>query len=128
MIPARKLIPLVWLFCCAVRGAAPLQAADDKTLELAKKEGRVSFYTTMGADEGKLLIDAFQAKYPAIRVEMTRLGSEKLIQRIITESRAGSHLFDAVTNSGMEIYLLAKMGLLGRHVPPEFSSFLLDLR
>ena len=107
---------------------ALLHGADDKTVELAKKEGRVSFYTSMGADESKWVADAFQAKYPAIRVEITRLGSEKLLQRIITESRAGSHLFDAVTNSGMEIYLLGKMKLLGRHVPPEFSSFLPDCR
>jgi len=54
------------------------------------------------------------------------LGSEKLLQRIITESRAGSHLFDAVTNSGMEIYLLTKMGLLARYTTPEFSSFMAD--
>ena len=108
--------------------AAVIDAADEKTIELARKEGRVSFYTSMGADESKLVADAFQARYPAIRVEITRLGSEKLLQRIITESRAGSHLFDAVTNSGMEIHLLGKMKLLARHVPPEFSSFLADSR
>jgi len=108
--------------------AAVLNAADEKTIELAKKEGRVSFYTSMGADESKMVGDAFQAKFPAIRVEITRLGSEKLLQRIITESRAGSHLFDAVTNSGMEIHMLGKMKLLARHVPPEFSSFLPDSR
>jgi hypothetical protein len=49
---------------CAARGAAPVGAADDKTLELGKKEGRVSFYTTMGADECRMLVDAFQAKHP----------------------------------------------------------------
>jgi iron(III) transport system substrate-binding protein len=59
---------------------------------------------------------------------MTRLGSEKLLQRIITESRAGSHLFDAVSNSGMEVYLLSKMGLLARYTTPEFSSFMADAK
>ena len=83
-------------------------------VELAKKEGRVNFYTSMGAEESKVVADAFQAKYPAIRVDITRLGSEKLLQRVITEGRAGSHFFDAVTNSGMEIHLLGKMGLLAR--------------
>lgn len=125
MIAAGK-ISLIAFLTCAALGAATVRAADDKTLELAQKEGRVSFYTTMGADEGKMLVDAFQARHPGIRVEMTRLGSEKLLQRIITESRAGSHLFDAVTNSGMEIYLLAKMGLLARYMTPEFSSFMAD--
>jgi hypothetical protein len=75
-----------------------------------------------------VVADASQAKYPAIRVDITRLGSEKLLQRVITEGRAGSHFFDAVTNSGMEIHLLGKMGLLARHAIPEFSSFMADSR
>ena len=119
----------IFLALCLLGSSAHpalVRAADDKMLELAKKEARVSFYTTMGADEAKMLADAFQSKYPSMRVEITRLGSERLLQRIITESRAGSHLFDAVTNSGMEIYLLTKMGLLARHTTPEFSSFMAD--
>jgi iron(III) transport system substrate-binding protein len=114
----------IFLALCLLGSSAHpalVRAADDKMLELAKKEARVSFYTTMGADEAKMLADAFQSKYPSMRVEITRLGSERLLQRIITESRAGSHLFDAVTNSGMEIYLLTKMGLLTRYTSPEFS-------
>jgi len=117
---ARKILLLTLLISSAA------WAADEKTIELGKKEGRVSFYTTMGADECKLLVDAFQAKYPAIRVDITRLGSEKLLQRIITEARAGSHFFDAVTNSGMEIYLLAKMGLLANFKTAEFAAFVPD--
>jgi iron(III) transport system substrate-binding protein len=105
---------------------ARLHGADDKSVELAKKEGRVSFYTSMAATEGKLLADAFQAKYPFLRVEITRLSSEKLLQRIITEQRTGSNLFDVVTNSGMEVHLLAKMGLLARYVSPEAQAFFAD--
>jgi len=119
----------IFLALCLLGSSAHpalVRAADDKMLELAKKEARVSFYTTMGADEAKMLADAFQSKYPSMRVEITRLGSERLLQRIITESRAGSHLFDAVTNSGMEIYLLTKMGLLTRYTSPEFSLFMAD--
>jgi iron(III) transport system substrate-binding protein len=103
-------------------------AADEKTIELAKKEGRVSFYTSMGADESKMVADAFQAKYPGIKVEITRLGSEKLLQRILNEKRAGSHLVDAVTNSGMEIQMLGRAKMLARHITPEFSSFLPESR
>jgi iron(III) transport system substrate-binding protein len=125
---APKIRFILFLVYCTACFAGPLGAADEKTVELARKEGRVSFYTSMGADEGRMVIDAFQAKYPGIRVEMTRLGSEKLLQRIINESRAGSHFFDAVTNSGMEIYLLGKMGLLARYTTPEFASFMSDSR
>jgi iron(III) transport system substrate-binding protein len=125
MISVGKIFLALCVVCCSAR-AVLVRAADDKLLELAKKEARVSFYTTMGADEAKMLADAFQSKYPSMRVEITRLGSEKLLQRVITESRAGSHLFDAVSNSGMEIYLLTKMGLLARYTTPEFSLFMAD--
>ena len=125
MISMNRIFLALCLLGSSARPAL-VRAADDKMLELAKKEARVSFYTTMGADEAKMLADAFQSKYPSMRVEITRLGSEKLLQRIITENRAGSHLFDAVTNSGMEIYLLTKMGLLARYTTPEFSSFMAD--
>jgi ABC-type Fe3+ transport system substrate-binding protein len=107
---------------------AVTNAADEKTIELAKKEGRISFYTSMGADESKMVADAFQAKYPGIKVEITRLGSEKLLQRILNEKRAGSHLVDAVTNSGMEIQMLGRAKMLARHITPEFSSFLPESR
>lgn len=125
MISAKNIFVVFWLVSCGAFSARAL-AADEKTLDLAKKEGRVSFYTSMGADEAKMLTDSFQNKYPSIRVEITRLGSDKLLQRMINESRAGSHLVNAVTNSGMEIYLLTKMGLLARYTAPEFSSFMAD--
>jgi len=44
-----------WINCCSSAifaiavNAAPLYPADEKTIELAKKEGRVSFYTSMGS-------------------------------------------------------------------------------
>jgi ABC-type Fe3+ transport system substrate-binding protein len=118
-----------WLMAIMVAASAAVaDAADDKTIELAKKDGRVSFYTSMGADESKMVADAFQAKYPGIKVEITRLGSEKLLQRILNEKRAGSHLVDAVTNSGMEIQMLGRAKMLARHIPPEFSSFLPESR
>jgi ABC-type glycerol-3-phosphate transport system substrate-binding protein len=73
--------------------SADLHAADEKAVELAKREERVSFYTSMAATESQLLAGAFQAKYPSLRVEITRLSTDKLLQRIVTEHRAGSDFF-----------------------------------
>lgn len=126
MIVERKSVPL--LFALLLLGGVfdLLCAADEKTLELAKKEGRVSFYTSMAATESKLLADAFQSKYPFVNVEITRLSSDKVLQRILTERRAGTNLFDTVTNSTMEVHLLNKAGLLARYVSPEAPSFVAD--
>jgi iron(III) transport system substrate-binding protein len=109
-----------------VARASIASAADDKTIEAARKEGALSFYTTMAAGESKLFADAFQSKYPFIKVEITRLGSDKLLQRIFTESRAGRGLFDATSNSGFEMHLLNKARLLARYPSPEFNAFVAD--
>ena len=114
----------VFLFLGGV--SARSYAADEKTVVLAKKEGQVSFYTSMAATESKLLADAFQTKYPPIKVDITRLSSDKLLQRIVTEKRTGANLFDVVTNSTMEVHLLNKAGLLARYASPEASSFFAD--
>ena len=94
--------------------ATGLRAAENKVIDPARKEGAVSFYTTMAATEGKLLADAFQTKYPFLRVETTRIGSEKLLQRILTEHRAGRGLFDVTSNSGFEMHLLNKLWITSR--------------
>jgi iron(III) transport system substrate-binding protein len=77
----------------------------------------------MAATEGKLFADAFQSKYPHLKVEVTRLGSEKILQRILTEHRAGRNLFDVVSNSGFEMHYINKSGLLARYVSPEHQAF-----
>jgi len=106
--------------------ATCLRAAENKVIDAARKEGAVSFYTTMAATEGKLLTDAFQTKYPFLKVEITRIGSEKILQRILTENRAGRGLFDVTSNSGFEMHLLNKARLLARYQSPEFNAFVAD--
>jgi iron(III) transport system substrate-binding protein len=107
---------IAWLAAFSIGLFSSLvRAADERTIEAARKEGAVSFYTTMAATESKLFVDGFQNKYPFLKVEITRLGSEKLLQRILTENRAGRGLFDATSNSGFEMHLLNKTHLLARY-------------
>jgi hypothetical protein len=93
MISVSKIFLALCLFCCSARTAL-VRAADDKILELAKQEARVSFYTTMGADEAKMLADAFQIKYPSMRVEITRLGPRRA--RASSQRRQAFHRLCAV--------------------------------
>ena len=56
MISVSKIFLGLCVLCCSARTAL-VRATDDKMLELAKKEARVSFYTTMGAEQEYFLID-----------------------------------------------------------------------
>jgi len=97
--------------------------ADAQQLEAAKKEGKVIWYTSMGVDDSQPFGASFTKKYPEIKVEIVRASAEKLLNRMLTEVKAGSYLFDVVTLSGFEAHIAQKQGLLGKYVSPESKVY-----
>src|SRR5262244_4270096 len=69
----------------------------DRTQRLidgAKKEGTVSYYTTLVAEDSIPVIDAFKRKY-GIEVQFWRGSTEAIVQRALAEGRAGRCPADA---------------------------------
>src|SRR2546421_11158281 len=54
----------------------------------AKKEGELVMYTSGQADDFNVLAKAFEQKY-GVKMTMWRAGSEKVLQRAVTEARGG---------------------------------------
>ena len=80
--------------CTLLRSA--LKAA---TLEeSAKSEGEVVLYSSLNNEQIVTLVDAFKKKYPAIKPSFYRATSERVLQRAITEARAGRFAVDVVTS------------------------------
>lgn len=84
----------------------------EKIIEQAKKEGKLVFYAVLSAPESQGLLDGFQKKYPFIQAEQFRLGAEKMRTKILTEAKAGRHVFDAVSINVVESGVLLSQGLL----------------
>jgi iron(III) transport system substrate-binding protein len=103
-----------------------VSAQDGDLLAHAKKEKTVSLYTSMEARESRLIADAFQQRYPFLTVDIARVSSNRLLQKIDTEHRAGRNLFDVVITSGLEVRYLIKSGLIGPYVSPEAKAFFAD--
>jgi len=103
-----------------------VSAQDGDLLAHAKKEKTVSLYTSMEARESRLIADAFQQRYPFLTVDIARVSSNRLLQKIDTEHRAGRNLFDVVITSGLEVRYLIKSGLIGPYVSPEAKAFFSD--
>ena len=61
----------------------PLRASADAILDGAKKEGQVVFYASMETQSAQRLVNQFETKYPFIKVDYTRIGSEKMSPRLI---------------------------------------------
>src|SRR5205814_4712014 len=114
------------LLLCYALGSLPAVAQDSDLLANAKKEKTVNLYTSMETRESRLVADAFQQRYPFLTVDIARVSSNRLLQKIDTEHRAGRNLFDVVITSGLEVRYLIKSGLIGQYVSPEAKAFFAD--
>ena len=91
-------------------------------VEGAKKEGKIVWYTSMAIDTSKPLLDAFLQEYPFIKADLVRAGEEQLMNRILTETRAGKWYFDAVSTSS--ISELSERKMIAPYFAPERDAFL----
>jgi iron(III) transport system substrate-binding protein len=65
----------------------------------AKKEGEVVWYTTDAPKPTQIVFKAFKKKYPFVKTQFIRAKSRAILDRILTETRAGKYLFDLAKTS-----------------------------
>ena len=92
-------------------------------VEGAKREGEVMVYHSTQTEDLKPVFDAFTKKY-GVAVKNWRSGSEKVVQRVIGEVRAGKREVDLVENNSPEMEALRRENMLRRMESP----FHADLR
>ncbi|WP_454856687.1 ABC transporter substrate-binding protein [Rhizobium binxianense] len=97
----------------------------EKLAAAAKKEGRLAVYTSFTVDDMKAVTDAFTAKY-GIPVDVWRGSSEDVLQRGLTEIKAGRYTVDVFENSGRELEALAREGVLEPINSPTLPEILPD--
>ncbi|HET9651596.1 MAG TPA: extracellular solute-binding protein, partial [Usitatibacter sp.] len=81
------------------------RAADDALVEDAKREGRLTLYTSMQLVDSGPLTQAFEKKY-GIRVDLWRASGEKVVQRAVSEAHAGRHEADVFETDGAQMEIL----------------------
>jgi iron(III) transport system substrate-binding protein len=89
----------------------------------AKREGKVSWYTTLAANQNKQIASAFEAKYPGVKVETFRTGSGPLIERVLTEAKARRHLVDAIETTLPGLMTFRDNRLLTSYTSPYLAGF-----
>jgi iron(III) transport system substrate-binding protein len=119
---------LVSVLCGLIAGAVGNPAAWaqsehlGKLIEGAKKEGQLDWYTSMSVVDNTKYLELFNKKYPFIKVNVRRVGGERLVTIITTEHRAGKTLFDVVISSGVAPSLI-KSGIFEKYLSPEYKHF-----
>jgi iron(III) transport system substrate-binding protein len=89
----------------------------------ARKEGNLIWYSSTTAEDSLVLNRKFQELYPFVKVQHLRAPSEKMIERILLESRAGSLKADLVALPEIEMTVLTQRKLLLKHAGLQDNLF-----
>ncbi|MFC1816170.1 ABC transporter substrate-binding protein [Thermodesulfobacteriota bacterium] len=90
--------------------------------EGAKKEGKLILYTSQVL-KGSLrtLVNAFQKRYPYIKVEIWRASTSRLVPRVFEEYKTGRYLVDVLTFTQAAEMVMEERGILQPFYSPELS-------
>ncbi|RJG15210.1 ABC transporter substrate-binding protein [Massilia cavernae] len=107
----------------AAQVPAGYPAAYAKTVEAAKKEGRLVIYATTDTKIAGSLLKDFKAMYPDIKVEYNDMNSTEMYSRFISEAAAGGSSADLLWNSGMDLQMkLVAEGFALPYKSPEAAA------
>ena len=110
-------------FLAAIAAAALLPAAaqnlftyegpdrTERIVAAAKKEGTLTLYTTIAEKDLPAIVKPFEQKY-GVKVNVWRAGTDKVLQRAVTETRAKKYEFDAVHFGAPEMEALSREKIL----------------
>ena len=98
-------------------------ATIDAVIEGAKREGEVVYYASMNLSEANALISEFEKRYPFVDVRLHRTGSEKLLTRVLSETRAKKNFADVIQTVEFSMHIFSRSGILARYLPQANSLY-----
>lgn len=91
--------------------------------EMAKKEGKLIFYTSMDSKTANTLGQNFEKK-TGIKTEVFRSGTGKVLAKIEAEFAAGKSMWDVCQVSDMAPFIeWSRKGLIQKYKPKDFDKF-----
>ena len=101
------------------------QGADraEKLLAAAKKEGTLTFYTTIAEKDIPVIVLPFEKKY-GIKLNIWRAGTDKVLQRTLSEAAARRYEVDAIHFGSPEMEALHREKVLQPVSSPYFKELI----
>ena len=87
----------------------------------ARREGTVVIYTSLNTQDSGPLTAAFETRY-GVKTQLWRTSSEKVVQRAVTEARAGRFACDVLETNGPEMEALYREQVLDPFRSPQFTD------
>src|SRR5438132_3677180 len=79
---------------CFFCGVGSVHADENLISEARKERGTIRWYTALNVGGSKPIADAFEKKYPFLKVAVNRLSNERILNRILTEAKSNAPQFD----------------------------------
>lgn len=110
-------------FVAALLFSVPQASAQDaKLVAAAKKEGKIVAYGSLESDTVAAISKAFQKK-TGIEMEYWRASATKVMDRGLTEYRAGKPLFDVILTNDNPLQIMHKEGIFAKYDSPSAKDF-----
>jgi iron(III) transport system substrate-binding protein len=84
----------------------------------AKNEKTIVWYAPMNREDLRQFTSGFEAEYPFLKVEVLTSGPQSLLNRILTEHRAGKYSYDTLNIRSSALYTLKKANAILRNETP----------
>lgn len=115
-----------WIVCVVVIAAlavgAPVAQGQADLISAAKKEGRLVVYGSMETDVFDVVRKIYEGKY-GVLLEYWRASSTRLLDRTLTEVRAGKPLFDVAHTNRSPMLIMKKEKAFSKYLSPSYESF-----
>lgn len=91
--------------------------------EGAKKEGKLTWYTSLTGGPNTDIPRVFLSKYPGVAVEVYRGNSETIVQRVIQEAQAKRFVVDSIETTPPVLKLMQEFKLLAPYFSPHLARY-----
>ena len=110
------------LFAAMILSAGPLYSQSASLIAAGKKEGKAVVYGSLESDTAETAFNAFKKK-TGIEVDYWRASATKVMDRALSEYRAGKPLFDIILTNDNPMQIMFKEGLFAKYDSPSAKDF-----
>jgi iron(III) transport system substrate-binding protein len=118
----KRIIVLGIVLVGSIIGAAPAFSQSASLIDAGKKEGKAVVYGSLESDSAASVFGDFKKK-TGIEVDYWRASATKVMDRALSEYRAGRPLFDIVLTNDNPMQIMQKEGIFAKYESPSAKDF-----
>ena len=118
----KRIVFLIAVVAGATCGVAPAFSQVSSFVDAGKKEGKAVVYGSLESDSAGAIFAEFKKK-TGIEVEYWRASATKVMDRALSEYRAGRPLFDIILTNDNPMQIMFKEGIFAKYESPAAKDF-----